>query len=380
MDHDVRVFLGGAEQAGAGGGTSFQVEQMMVTNDMLAMADPFALELPFDEDLWALATPDSLAQVFIDESCVLTGYIDERTRQLSKSGGTIALVGRDKGGRMEDESAPLQSLAGLDIQGLAHKMAGSWFPQVTLSNAKNRALVKGRGRRSARIGAEPGIQSPKDAVQKVDPGTSRASVLGYFLERAGLLAWSSANGREFIVGRPNHNQAPQWVFTLGLPGGQRQTNVIDFEYAESVADRYARILVVGGGRGTKTNYGKNTRRLQATLRNDRDFQFPKTLIVQDEDIRSIADAKQRAEREFRVREATARRLTVTVPGFGQVLGGAPGAPPAIFTFDTVAHWDDEEAGIGDDWLVTRVVFHLSKTDGPTTELEMVPVGTELQVS
>ena len=350
-------------------------ERIDLVCDMLELADPFSLELPFTRKLWDACPTDTQVSIHIDDSRVLTGFIDERVKTGSKSrGSTIRLEGRDKGGRLVDESAPLVTFAGLGIEDLAREIVAPWFNTVSLSNARNRALVKGRGRRSAAIAREPAIQSGKDVRRKVDPGETRAQVLLYFLELAGLLAWSTADGREFIVGEPNYSQAPQWRFQVG----DEASNVEEHDYRESVAERYSSVTVCGSSRGNGQNYAGNIFK-QATIHdNGGDFQRPKVLIVSDHDVNSVEKAQDRAIREKELRDARGRALSLTVPGFGQVLGGVDGERPAIYAFDTVARWEDVEADIRGDFLITRVHFQTDKNGGQWTQLDLVPVGTELR--
>jgi len=354
------------------------VEKIDLVNDMLELADPFDLELPFSKDVWAASAPDTQVSIHIDDSRVLTGFIDDRAKGGSKgNGSTIRINGRDKGGRLVDESAPLITFAGLGIEDLARDIVAPWFDAVSLSNARNRALIKGRGRRSAAVSREPVIDTGKNVQRKVNPGETRAQVLVYFLELAGLLGWSTADGREFIVGLPNYSQAPQWRFQWDLDGDT--TNVESHDYRESVAERYSTITVCGSSKGSKANYAGNVRKRATADEAPGVFQRPKRLIISDHDVNSIAVARDRVQREMRLRDARGRELSLMAPGFGQAAGGSEGEPVAIFAFDTVGRWEDLEADIRGEYLLTRCHFQTDKQGGQWTQLDLVPVGTELRV-
>jgi prophage tail gpP-like protein len=363
------------------------VESLDVTNDMLELADPFSFTLPFSAEAWAATKPDTEVQVWIDEARILTGYIDDRTRRVSRSEGVSILVeGRDKGGRLIDESAPLQTYAGLGIEDLAREIVAPWFESVSLSNARNRRLIRGPAARKASVSSEPPILTGKDISRKVEPGDSRAAVLLHFLEEAELLAWSSADGNEFIVGRPNYAQAPQWFFLLPRPDGPRagEVNVEEVDYKESIAERYAMVTVCGAGRGDASNYGAQVTKWTASAYDNPatadgtggDFQRAKRLRIADNDIKSAAKAKARAERELRLLQAGGRSLDLVAPGYGQ---SPPDRATTIFCCDTMARWEDEELGLREDWFVTRVQFHHSKQGGQATRLALVPKGTELRI-
>jgi prophage tail gpP-like protein len=76
-----------------------------------------------------------------------------------------------------------------------------------------------------------------------------------------------------------------------------------------------------------------------------------------------------------MRKSGARSLELSVPGFGQ---GLPGRATTIYCFDTIARWEDEEIGLREDFYVTRVEFKTSKGEGQSTDLALVPKGTELR--
>jgi prophage tail gpP-like protein len=378
-----------------------------ITNDMLALADSWSIELPVKRQLWDLVETDNEVQVHIDNSLVLSGFVGRR----AKNRGRIEVSGRDRGGRLVDESAPLVRFAGKKIEDLALAVAGEWFEEVRLDNATNRRLIGGRGarrranvdpeavalaiatfggspvippsppRRSGRTASgEPAILVGKEIRHKVAPGETRAEVLMSFLEQAGLMAWSTADGKTLVVGKPNQRQPARWHFFQAAPGSTRrgETNVIEMEYIEDVEELFAEITACGAGKGDSVNYGKNVTRRRATARlAGRLFARAKRLLISDPDVRSPAEALERAEREMRELAAGSKLLEIEVSGHGQFdprVGW-----PEIFRFDTVAHVEDEEIGLVGDFFVTRCEFSGSKRESRTM-LSLVPVGTELRCS
>lgn len=351
-----------------------------VTSDMLELADQFMFRCPLTRERWELLAPDAEVMLLIDDSRVLTGFIDDRDRSLGRSGSTIEIVGRDRGGRLVDESAPLVTFQGKTLEDLVLAVVEDWFPTVTFSNARNRDLIRGRGRRKAQVGGEPVLNGRgRDLRKKVEPGESRAQVLEYVLEESRLLGWSTADAKEFVVGLPNYSQAPQWQFFVGREGSARwsEINVLDYRRHQTVAERYQKVIACGSSKGSTSDYGSKVTRRRGQAIDDSVFRRPKTLIVSDDDIRSAAQAQTRADREMAFRNGQGDALEVDVVGYGQALGGAAGAQPAIFAFDTMAHVEDEELGERGDWLVTRVRYHTTKQDGQVSTLSLVPRGTEL---
>lgn len=354
------------------------VLEFEVTNDMLEFADSFSMRLPFDVEVWDMVSLDAPVELYIDGSRVLTGFVDRRERQVGKFANEIRITGRDKGGRLVDDRAPLVSFKGLGILQLAEAMVDGIFPTVSLANTLNRQLIRGRAATKAPTAGEPIFDVFREAPKKVEPGETRAEVLRHALEEADLLAWSSADGKEFIVGKPNHAQAAQWRFAVAGPGGRSATNVLEAMYVEDNTDRYSEITACGSSKGSSFNYGPNVTRRRATVEGAGNFTIPKRLLIPDDDIRSAAQAKERAEREQRLRDSGGTLLELSVPGWSQAMRGV--GIPAIYAFDTIATWEDEEAEISGAYLVTRVVFRETKDEGQVAFLSMVPKGTELSIS
>lgn len=352
--------------------TTEDIKSYQITSDMLTLADAWSFELPMKKSLWKLTALDSEVAVYIDDAQVLSGRVDER----EKSEGSITVSGRDRGGRVVDESAPFTTFDGREIQGLAEEILSPWFTDIRLSNAENRRLVGGRGARRHR-GAEPAILVGDAIRHKVMPGETIAEVLLSFLEQADLMAWSTGDGRAFIIGKPNQKQAPAWYFFNAEPGSERAGEAnCKLVYRESVAERYSEITVCGAGKGDSRNYGPRVTKRKATVTAEEGiFAARKRLIITDQDVRSPAEAKARALREQALLEATGRTVEIEAPGHGQAdprIGW-----PAIFRFDTVARIEDEEIDEAGDWFITRAEFSGSK-DTSSTSLLAVPVGTELR--
>lgn len=381
--HEVKIALGSAD--------SWEWVPTVISydcgSDMMEAADSFTLTMPLTRRMWELCKPDNAVNVFIDGTRVYSGYIDKRIRRLSKQdGSTVTIECRDKVGRLIDESAPLLQLSGLGIVDLAKRLAGDLFEIIT-SNATNRALIAGG--RSKRTSNEPSIDKghgKKFKPKKVDPGESAYQILQFFLEEAELMAWSTADGRFLVIGKPNYNQDALWsvyAASKGSPALQRH-NVIDLEYVDSIAERYSQIIAVGSKPGTSQDFGPSVVKQLGQAVNGpgpdgigKDFQRRKRLIVQDDSVHGLAGATARAKREMAERDSTARRVKVVMAGHGQV--SSAGQRPSLFTFDTIASFTDEDLSIAEDWYVTAVRYQGDKEGGQRTVLEMVPRGTDLRM-
>jgi len=356
-----------------------------ISIDLLQPADSFSLAVGnAGKEAYDLCRPDAEVQIILDGNTVLTGYIDKRTRTVSRdSGRTLAISGRDKGGRLVDESAPLVSFGGLGIKQLAEKMVSPWFSEVILTNASNRRLLRGGSKVPlARVSSEPAIdQSPKPE-RSVSPGQSRWAVLSHFLEEAELLGWSTADGRSFVVGLPNYNQERQYRFLLPRPQSARanEGNVLDVEEGDGVAERFSRITVVGMSRGRSADARHIAAR--GSVKNGPgaageglDFVRAKDLIIADDDVRDDKHALSKARREMALRDSAGKTLSITAPGHSQEY--LPGRW-VVYAPDTMCSYEDEEIGAVGYYYITAVSFTRSRGQA-TTQLTLAEKGATLRL-
>ena len=126
--HDISVIVDGVQIR--------DWESYDITVDMTSPADHFSVRMPFQRDVWRLCRGDRPIRVLIDDVVVLTGFIDERL--VPEDDEAIEIVGRDRAGRLVDESAPGVDFSGLTMQALIEKVASPWFTRVTL---RTRATV-----------------------------------------------------------------------------------------------------------------------------------------------------------------------------------------------------------------------------------------------
>lgn len=354
-------------------------------------ADGFRLTFPgAKRDVWRACTLDAECEIFLDDTRIMSGFIEDRDGDSSKNGGgSITIGGRDRMGRIIDEAAPLVSFNGLGVVDITHEMVKDWFPKVSSSNAINRRLVAGGGARMGKIAKEPAIDNGKRPTRKVNPGDTRWEVLKHFYREAGCLGWSAADGETFIVGQPNYDQAPTFRF-LDVAAGSplaSKANVEGFGVGESCGDLYSTITVVGFGQSSliklNTSNGRNIRyRGQAKEGPLADglggtFSHRKAMIIVDADITSPAHAEKRALQEMATRAAHKQKINVTVAGHAQKIAGA--RRPTIYCCDTMSHVTSENFDVEGLYLVVGVSFRHSKKGGEHTVLTMLPKGTRLSV-
>lgn len=347
---------------------------------MLRPADSFTLTAPFSRKVWDLCTPDMPIRIFVDDVNVLTGFIDDREKPSGQD--TITIAGRDRVGRLVQESAPSIDFQKMTATGLIRAAADPWFTLIKTSNLENRQVMRGRGAK-VKSASEPVFLDTRRST-RIDPGQMRWTVIEEVLRQTGWLAWSSGDGLSLIVAKPNYFQPPQYRIFHPAEKTKRgsEGNAISFGVADSTGDRYSKIVVVGSGQGDASNYGDGVAARIGTAKDNEltadgdgaDFTAPKRLLIL-EDLQSRAEATAFAKREMARRKASGHRVTVTMPGHGQSYG--PGARPTLYAVDTMAVVQDEMTGIYGEYMIASLKFSSSRDAGETTELDLIPYGTEV---
>ncbi len=353
-------------------------ESYDVKVSMTRIPGTFTLRLSFDRAAWDLCQEDQPCQVLINGVAVLNGYIDDS--DCSEDGSTIEITGRCKTSRLE-ESAPTISFDGLGIKELATFLVQPFFQTATLSNARNRNLVRGKGRK-ARAGSEP-IKINTRVGTHLEPGQSRLTALDRLCEQAGYLIFPSGDGRELVIGKPNYEQEIQYRFYRPAPGSGRaqDSTVLGMRVRRSTGDRFSRVIVVGAGKGTEVNYGASVSRRFGEAKNNpdtldgegRDFSAPKRLVLV-RSIKSTADAEDIADQEMARRDAMGYPIEVRCAGHGQVIAGKY---ETVFAIDTLASVHDEITGTNGIFAIVDCHYTSGRGDGEETIMTVVRRGTEL---
>lgn len=350
-----------------------------ILNTMLEPADGFSLTRPFSLDAWKLCRLDEAIKVAIDGIVILDGYIDDRARDAKA--GTMEIAGRDKSGRLVQTSIPnVSGWDGLQLDEAVRRLGSPWYTKVTLSNARNRSVARGKGHKAA-AGAEPaffGVKGKLDEEHagRLDPGEMRWNVIEQLCASVGLLCTSSADGRELVICEPNYAQAIQYLFRHGRSGSTVRNMVL----RESVRDAYALIECHGAGAGDDGDFGDNVTSFLGVAKDGPNpdgtgnhFLREKRLAMQQRAQASNAEAQRSAELEMKRRNFRLRQLTVDAPLHGQVVAGTIAT---LFAPDTLARVIDEDLESDETWFVYACRFKGSRAGGETTELMLVPKGTE----
>jgi prophage tail gpP-like protein len=366
-----------------------------ISKSMIEPADQFTLTRAFDARIWNVCRRDARVRVLVDQVVMIDGLIDDR-RKMSAA-RTMTIGGRCRVGRLVQESADRVNYAGLELVEAVRQLADPWYQRVVLSDARNRNLLLGKGSKANRVSAEhePLIVKLKTTgAGKVQPGQFRWSAIEEIVSGAGLICWSSGDGKELIVGRPNYTQAPQFLIVHAPPGIGIKSTFKDLVHEESNGDRYSVIAVVGTGGATEQDFGYQVSARRAMVfdneapgsarsggwsSNDgtgRDFQYPKRLLMPEQNFDSQGDAQNIAEREQARRDFRRTHAEAIMPHHGQfITAGAP----TIFapnTLAAVADYDFDPPLEG-DYLIYGCTYRGSHDSGEETVLQLVPKGTQI---
>lgn len=381
FSHNIRVIVNGAV---IDGWTGYHVESSLLTP-----TDAFSMRRPFNAEAWNLLRRDSDVTIQIDGTSILRGFVDRRHKR-SKA-GTMEISGRDRAGRLVDESAPRIDYSGMTTIAALKELIAPWFDQVELNGARDRVLRRGKGK-GKRIagGAEPvvdiSIRVPRRGV--VHPGQTRWQVIHEIASRSSCIAYSSSDGRSIIFGQPNQTQDAQYLLVHAAPANRRGGTeyVTDMEIIEDDGDRFSLLLCAGVGGQSDTNYGRNVIDGRGVAfdnfanRRDgtgRDFIHPKRLFLPEKDFETYGDAQRVADNEQARRDMKRHMVTVNASMHGQFL--FPGSPPTLFAPGCIAHVIDEDQSphMEDDYLILSCAYSSERDQGENTTMHMVPRGTEI---
>lgn len=370
--HKVTVLVDGFE---IGGWSTYSMSISMMTP-----ADAFSLSRPFDRKAWDLCAPDSEVVICIDGVAMITGWIDDRNLG---GGEEITISGRDKIGRLVQESSPAFAFSGLSPMQLIAKIAEPWFSVAVDNNERNRRIVRGKVGKIAQSGTVT-VHRKKATGARVEPGQTKWAAIEEILKQTGELAMSSGDGKELIVFTPQVSQEPQWSLFRSAPGSRRanEENVTSLAERWSVGDVYSRIDVAGSGVGDANRYGSSVNTRGGFAKDfagteDGDggkLKRPKKLLL-TESVRSIAEASEFARREMARRSMGYLRLDAEAPMHGQRVAG--GRDLTLFAVDTLASVENEISGTSGLFRVVDLEFLSSRTDGEATKLGLIPAAQEI---
>lgn len=364
-----------------------------------------------------------------------TGIIDAREIENSEDGTTFSCEGRDFAAYLVDSAAPAdlykQETPFVDV---CRKACKPWGIKVNADAAADREVRTGKQKKAlpaARTlqdrGSELGIPARKlstSILDAIDAGTLDPASLGGISVQAIALSAAKISPLQIYALRAKE-AAPQsgetvWEFldrhakrlgimmrmgptgTLTLTGldyGQQplvrltrrmqqagfgtkfssiamsENNILSGGERYDASRLYKQVTVHGRAPGASsitlddlTSDG-DAKPVKGIARDSSSDAIPheKTLVIHDTKVRSNAEAEKRAYRELAKSRQGAQILNYTMKGHGQ--------SGTLYATDTIAHVEDDIAGVSGPFYVVGRTFTRSKSDGPRTHLKLVPLGS-----
>lgn len=347
-----------------------------IKTSMIQPAGGFNFGLPYSPALWKLCRTDRRVKVTIDDAPVLDGFTSSRQRAHTRAGHTITITGYNKIGRLIAESAPAVDFRGLKASQLIGQLAAPQFTAIALSNTRNRDVARGRRGHKAKDSKRVFVDTKAGAGCRIEPGQSRWAAIQDIARQMGAVVHASADGRELVVGQPDSKQEIQYRFT--------PRNTLSITEQDSTDDRYSYYLILGAGAGTDANYGHPVSSRWGEAKDNpattggegKDFSQPKRLVIADRhDLRSRDEARKEAELEQIRRNMKAHLVQIDAPGHGQIV--ATGAGRTLFTYDTIAAVQDDDAELDGRYLIVDCEYKGSREEGEATSLELMRAGQVL---
>lgn len=321
-----------------------------IDNDLTQWADAWSLEAHNPRGKFAgKIRPGQEAVVTIDSIVVSRGFVDDVAFSGDAENNSISVTGRDAFGPLADVSADPGTVGPITLKTLGERLGRDW---VEVWNVDENIA-----------------QAVHQSVE-IEPGDTPAEILQRLAEKDGVLIWHQSDGTARI-GRPNYTQRPLHKLRRFVSGVRtRENNILSGTVTESWRMRYNSTKVAGSGSNDRSNFGSSSHRRSTVI--DAEVDERRKLIVTDGDLRTIAQAKRKAEDLVSRQAMDGLTLEYEVGGhYGTPL--EQGADPVLFDVDQRIDVIDEVAGIdGVYWLKARKMAE--GPNGPRTTLTLHPNG------
>lgn len=272
--------------------------------------------------------------VRIDGETVLTGYVDEVTREYDESDRRTSLRGRDKAGDLVDCSAPVADWQGRSLAAIAADLCAPFGISV-LSRA------------AAAQTAFPRFST--------NPGDTVAATLERMLRQRGLMAWSDGLGGLIIDAVQESN--PIAVLEPGR-------SILSASCSRSMADRFATYSAVAhadGGADMDDVENAETITRPSGSATDPGVSRHRPLVLVAETQAGGPSLSTRAAHEAKTRAARGWQAVYTVPGWRNDRGSLwrPGQTVTL---------RDDLLSLSGNWVITQARFRQTDREGTAAEL------------
>lgn len=215
------------------------------------------------------------------------------------------------------------------------------------------AIVEQQKIDSLKTSAAGGTSEVIVQTLKVQLGWRWVDVLEREFKLAGLFLWCDADGN-FILARPNANQAPSYRLFRERNTDRLGTNIEKARYRNDTTQRHTRAVCYG--QNGKGKAGRNKLRGEWIDDELADSDFDAPITIHDRDVATNAQAKYLARKMIAEERRSGWTLVYTVTGHVTGLISAADGASTNWAVDTVIDVDDRELGIQRRFYLEQVKF------------------------
>lgn len=279
-------------------------------------------------------------QVLIDDTPLITGYVDDVDLSYDATSHTVNVSGRDRTGDLVDCSAPVKggTLNGQTLLSAAQRLCAPFgIPVVN------------------ELGSAPEVVRDKFTALRANPGDSVFTRLDAAARVRAVLLTTDGAGNLVIT-----RTSTQRLGTVVLLGD----NVLAASARFSHRDRFSEYIVTGQSEASGTDFAGTAAFHLEGRAQDASVKRHRPLVISATDLGGTADARRRAQWECNVRYGRSQALQYSVQGWHY-------APGQLWPINATVPVIDEHFGINADLLLTGVEFTLAD-DGTRTLLTLMP--------
>lgn len=305
-----------------------------VTRGIEAIAGSFDLSV---SDRWN--GQDQIAEeaqcaVQVDDTTLITGFVDKRSVSYSASDHSLSVSGRDATGALVDCSCVLSQweFNSVNVVGLIKKLIAPYSILLTVDPS---------------VGTIP---APPTKFS-INPGESVFEAIDRLCKLAGVLPVSDGNGGLLLTRAGTASASDQLI------EGQ---NILEASAEYDAAGRFATYIVSGQKRGTDSDYGLGAANVKASATDSQVQRSSRTLLIRPSGAVTLAYARTRAQWEAAVRLARASTITITVQGWTQSNGD-------LWPINALVNVVSPRLGVKGNMLITQTVMSMD-TGGEITRI------------
>jgi len=275
---------------------------------------------------------DTPCEIWIDDTKVVTGNVDEVAPEYDANQHEINIIGRSKLGDLVDCAIEPKSWKNQPLDKLANIICEPFGIKVIVETDVGKPFKKA---------SVNGGESPFEFLERL----ARIRAVRLMSDREGNLVITRAG-----------TQRIKTALVLG-------ENILRASGTFSSRDRFSDYTVLGQNAGTDNAFGASASENKGTSKDTKITRHRPMVSVVDGTVDSD-DCKKRAQWERNTRYGRSRAVVYTVMGWRHAEG--------LWLPNKMVPVKDEYLGIDEDRLITTVQFGIDESQGEVTEIQVMP--------